>query len=127
MERIYLKPTCQEVLHKDTGKEGHFDLFAYDYEADEAKRKLGNLYLVGNVQMPATPTPEGRGSDQSVGGENDITYVTNLVASLAKREYYANPDLAPKEAFSLALKKINDVVGEFFTNKDIKINIGIFA
>jgi len=118
MERIYLKPTCREVLHKDTGKEGHLDLFAYDYEMDEAKRKLGNLYLVGNVQMPA----EGE-----TASENDVTYVTNLVASLAKREYYADPDLAPKEAFSLALKKVNDVVGEFFTNKDIKINIGIFA
>src|SRR3989344_5523727 len=118
MERIYLKPTCREVLHKDTGKEGHLDLFAYDYETDEAKRKLGNLYLVGNVQMPA----EGE-----TASENDVTYVTNLVASLAKREYYADPDLAPKEAFSLALKKVNDVVGEFFTNKDIKINIGIFA
>lgn len=118
MERIYLKPTCQEVLHKDTGKEGHLDLFAYDYETDEAKRRLGNLYLVGNVQMPA----EGEAANG-----NDVTYVTNLVASLAKREYYANPDLVPKEAFSLALKKVNDVVEEFFTNKDIKINIGIFA
>jgi len=119
MERIYLKPTCQEILHKDSGKEGHLDLFTYDYETDDSKRKLGNLYLVGNVQMPAT---EGNPSSKP-----DVTYITNLVASLAKREYYSNPDLAPKEAFSLALKKINDVVGEFFTNQDIKINIGIFA
>lgn len=117
MERIYLKPTSKEILYKDSGKEGHLDLFAYDYETDESKRKLGNLYLVGNVQMPA---------DQEA-NENDVTYITNLVASLAKREYYSNPDLAPKDAFSLALKKINDVVDEFFTNKEIKINIGIFA
>lgn len=140
MERIYLKPACQEILHKDlglsarssdrragqaglpagqAGKEGHLDLFTYDYETDNSKRKLGNLYLVGNVQMPVT---EG---DPSI--KTDVTYITNLVASLAKREYYSNPDLTPKEAFSLALKKINDVVGEFFTNQDIKINIGIFA
>lgn len=119
MERIYLKPTCQEILHKDSGREGHLDLFTYDYETDDSRRKLGNLYLVGNVQMPAT------GEDSS--SKTDVTYITNLVASLAKREYYSNPDLAPKEAFSLALKKINDVIGEFFTNQDIKINIGIFA
>ena len=123
MERIYLKPTCREILHKDTGlsgqgKEGHLDLFAYDYDTDENKRRLGSLYLVGNVQMPV-------GEEES--SENDVTYITNLVASLAKREYYASPDLAPKEAFSLALKKVNDVVGEFFANKKIKINIGIFA
>ncbi|MBI2068583.1 MAG: PQQ-like beta-propeller repeat protein [Candidatus Yanofskybacteria bacterium] len=128
MERIYLKPTCREVLHKDTGKEGHLDLFAYDYESDEAKRKLGNLYLVGNVH-PALASKSGvqMPAEGEKTSENDVAYVTNLVASLAKREYYADPDLAPKEAFSLALKKVNDVVGEFFTNKDIKINIGIFA
>ncbi len=130
MERIYLKPTATEILHKDSGKEGHLDLFAYDSEADDSRRKLGNLYLVGNVH----PALAGKGGVQMPGttgeapaSENDVTYVTNLVASLAKREYYSNPDLAPKEAFSLALKKINDVIGEFFTNKDIRINIGIFA
>lgn len=136
MERIYLKPVCQEILHKDSGlpagqagKEGHLDLFTYDYETDDSKRKLGNLYLVGNVH----PALAGKGGVQmpiikeDSSSKTDVTYITNLVASLAKREYYSNPDLAPKEAFSLALKKINDVVGEFFTNQDIKINIGIFA
>ena len=100
MERIYLKPTCQEILHKDNGlpagqagKEGHLDLFAYDYETDEAKRKLGNLYLVGNVS-PSGGSPEGRQDNHPI--ENDVAYITNLVASLAKREYYANPDLAPE-------------------------------
>src|SRR3989344_3715346 len=136
MERIYLKPSCREVLPKDTGKEGPLDLFAYDYETDEAKRKLGNLYLVGNVQRPDADVDVALSrrdqshrlnEGQSRDGDGDVTYVTNLVASLAKREYYADPDLAPKEAFSLALKKVNDVVVEFFTNKDIKINIGIFA
>ncbi|MEX2090752.1 MAG: hypothetical protein WD989_01305 [Candidatus Paceibacterota bacterium] len=135
MERIYLKPICEEILHKDSGlpagqagKDGHLDLFAYDYETDEAKRKLGSLYLVGNVQ-PALAGKSGvqAPAEESGQNENDVAYVTNLVASLAKREYYSNPDLTPKEAFSLALKKINDVIGEFFTNKDVKINIGIFA
>lgn len=119
MERIYLKPVSKEILYKNPEKEGHLDLFSYNYEADDPKRKLGGLYMVGNVQMPA-----GR---ENPDDNNDVTYITNLVASLAKREYYANTDLAPKDAFSLALKKINEVVEEFFTSKDIRINIGIFA
>ncbi|MEK7121229.1 MAG: hypothetical protein AAB857_00805, partial [Patescibacteria group bacterium] len=123
MEKIFLKPTQTEILVRGSQKEGHLDIFAYDYSFDETKRKLGNLYIVGNIQ-PSAPTLDGRGSDQSVG---DVTYATNLVASLAKREYYSNPDLSPKEAFSAALKKINDVVDEFFVNKDVKVNIGIFA
>ncbi len=115
MEKILLKPTQTEILIKGSQKEGHLDIFSYDYNSDENRRKLGNLYIVGNVQQNVDD------------GESDSTYVTNLVASLAKREYYSNPDLSPKEAFSAALKKINDVVDEFFINKDVKINIGIFA
>ena len=115
MEKIFLKPTHTEILIKGSPKEGHLDIFSYDYNSDETKRKLGNLYIIGNVQQNVDA------------GESDSTYVTNLVASLAKREYYANPDLSPKEAFSATLKKINDVVDEFFVNKNVKINIGIFA
>ncbi|PIR41763.1 MAG: hypothetical protein COV30_01850 [Candidatus Yanofskybacteria bacterium CG10_big_fil_rev_8_21_14_0_10_37_15] len=135
MERIYLKPVCQEILHRETdglsvgqtGKEGYLDLFAYDYDADEDKRNLGNLYLVGNVHSSSADKNSIQTPDKEKTDENDIAYVTNLVASLAKREYYSNPDIASKEAFSLALKKINDVVEEFFINKDIQVNIGIFA
>ena len=43
--------------------------------------------------------------------------VINLVASLAKREYYARPELTPKEAFTETLKKINDVVSQFFKDR----------
>src|SRR3989338_5967421 len=115
MEKILLKPTQTEILIKGSQKEGHLDIFSYDYNSDENRRKLGNLYIVGNVQQNVDD------------GKSDSTYVTNLVASLAKREYYSNPDLSPKEAFSATLKKINDVVDEFFTNKNVKINIGIFS
>ncbi|KKS12716.1 MAG: hypothetical protein UU70_C0035G0011, partial [Candidatus Yanofskybacteria bacterium GW2011_GWA1_41_6] len=115
MEKILLKPTQTEILIKGSQKEGHLDIFSYDYNSDENRRKLGNLYIVGNIQQNVDD------------GESNSTYVTNLVASLAKREYYSNPDLPPKEAFSAALKKINDVVDEFFVKKDVKINIGIFA
>ncbi len=125
MEKIFLKPTPREILIKGSQKEGHLDIFSYDYNSDEAKRKLGNLYIIGNVQHSDGDFTDRNHEEKT--GESDSTYVTNLVASLAKREYYSNPDLSPKEAFSATLKKINDVVDEFFVNKDVKINIGIFA
>ena len=125
MEKIFLKPTQTEILIKGSPKEGHFDIFSYDYNSDENKRKLGNLYIVGNVQQDFNPTNNSI-SEVDI-GESDVTYATNLVASLAKREYYSNPDLSPKEAFSASLKKINGVVDEFFLNKNVKINIGIFS
>ncbi|HWA64583.1 MAG TPA: hypothetical protein VG866_01920 [Candidatus Paceibacterota bacterium] len=118
MEKVFIKPVAKEILLKANGKEGSSDSFLYDYDSDPAKRVLGNLYVVGNVQMGAAePDTE----------DLDVAYVINLIASLAKREYYAKPELAPKEAFANALKKINGVVEEFFKKQDTKINVGIFA
>lgn len=125
MEKIFLKPIQKEILIKGSPKEGYFDIFSYDYNADEAKRKLGNLYIVGNIQQDFDASKDSN-EEENV-GESDVTYITNLVASLAKREYYSNPDLSPKEAFSATLKKINDVIDEFFVNKNVKINMGIFT
>lgn len=125
MEKIFLKPTQKEILVKGSPKEGHSDVFSYDYNSDEAKRKLGNLYIVGNIQQNTEATESSDFEDKA--GEPDVAYVTNLIASLAKREYYSNTDISPKEAFSATLKKINDVVDDFFVNKDLKINVGIFA
>ena len=116
MEKVFIKPVSKEILIKNS-KEGPTDIFSYDYEADHAKRGLGNLYVVGNIQGGAAEESDGL----------DVGYVINLVASLAKREYYSNPDLPVKESFSAALKKINGVVEEFFKKKDTKINVGIFA
>ena len=126
MEKIFLKPTQTEILVKGSPKEGHFDIFSYDYGSDNTKRKLGNLYIIGNAQQDIDDSDSSALKDNMV-GESDVTYVTNLIASLAKREYYSNSDTSPKEAFSATLKKVNDVVDEFFINKDVKINIGIFA
>src|SRR3989344_5394125 len=125
MEKIFLKPTQTEILINGAQKEGHFDIFSYDYNSDETKKKLGNLYIIGNVQQNIN-TVKTLASEEKI-EMSDVAYATNLVASLAKREYYSNPDLSPKEAFSATLKKINDVVIEFFINKDVKVNIGIFV
>ena len=119
MQRIFLKPTSQEIVTKGNPIDGHTDVFAYEYYDDEDKRGLGGLFIIGNVKQDAATTED----------ENtpNVAYVSNLVASLAKREYYSRPEISPRDAFSATLKKINDVVEEFFKNKSLKINIGIFA
>ncbi len=124
MEKIFLKPTPTEILVKGSLKEGHLDIFSYDDDSNDNKKKLGSLYIVGSIQQGEPP--EDLIKQDSPDG-SDFAYVTNLIASLAKREYYSNSDVSPKEAFSSTLKKINDVVGEFFINKNIKVNMGIFA
>ena len=119
MDKIFLKPFVSEISIRGQSKEGRTDVFAYDYYNDEDKRKLGCLYMIGNVKQEDSP--------ENAENSPDIAYVTNLVASLAKREYYSKLDASPRDAFSATLKKINDVVEEFFRNKSLKVNMGIFA
>ena len=123
MEKISIKPSTREILIKSAAPDGHSDLFSYNYWGDsennlvayresteELGKKLGGLFIVGQVK-PET---------------DETSYMISLVASLAKREYYSKSELGPKEAFSGTLKKINEVLEDFFKNKDVKINIGIF-
>ncbi len=56
-----------------------------------------------------------------------MAYAINLISALAKREYYARRDLSPREAFGATLRKVNEVVDEFFKNKGLELNVGIFA
>ena len=116
MEKVFIKPTAEEIIVKGTSPDGHADIYSYDYESDDNKRRLGNLFIIGNVTQSDGKTDP-----------TEVAYITNLVASLAKREYYSKPDQTPREAFSGTLKKINDVVEEFFKNQNLKINIGVFA
>lgn len=110
MEKIVIKPVSREIVIRGKPEDGHVDVFSYNYEGS-AVNSLGGLFIVGHVQ-PAS---------------EDTTYMINLVASLAKREYYSKPEDAPKDAFSRTLKKINEVLQDFFRNKDLKVNIGIFT
>lgn len=129
MDKIYLKPTSHEISIKGASKEGRTDVFAYNYHDDD-RRKLGGLYIVGNVKQDDFAREEGPMQSQvhaDTEDSPDIAYVTNLVASLAKREYYSRLDISPHDAFLATLKKINGVVEEFFRNKSLNVNIGIFA
>ena len=117
MEKVFLKSTPKEIVIGGEFKEGRTDVFAYDYYDDDEKRKLGGLYLIGNVK-------QGEDEETNAETQNDpsgVAYVTNLVASLAKREYFSKPDTSPRAAFEATLKKVNDVVEEFFKNKNLKL------
>src|SRR3989338_2242959 len=109
MEKISLRTKTNEIVLKGAPNDGHMDIFSY--EEIGAKAGLGSLYIVGNTS----------------GSADDASYVVNLISSLAKREYYLNPELTPKESFAATLKKINGVVEEFFKNNSLKMNIGVFA
>ncbi len=134
MEKIVIKPDAKEIILRGKPEDGHVDVFSYNYDGNPRTQRaeqqpngavavrpssydgsspngLGGLFIVGQVQ-PAS---------------EDTSYMINLVASLAKREYYLKPDAAPKDAFSTTLKKINEVLQDFFKNKDLDVNIGIFA
>ncbi|KKT81614.1 MAG: hypothetical protein A3B99_00655 [Candidatus Yanofskybacteria bacterium RIFCSPHIGHO2_02_FULL_44_12b] len=121
MEKISIRPKTKEILIRSEAPDGHSDLFSYNYwgesdavppreNSEELGKKLGSLFVVGQVK-PAT---------------EETSYMISLVASLAKREYYSKPELGPKEAFSAALKKINEALEDFFRNEEVKINIGLF-
>lgn len=111
MEKIYLKPESREILIKGGPADGHLDAFSYDPAGDENAKRLGSLFVVGHVHHDT----------------DDVAYSVNLIAALAKREYYAVPGLAPREAFARTLKKVNEVVEDFFEHEGLTVNIGMFA
>ena len=127
MEKISIRPKSTEILIGNSSDSELSEVFSYDYAGvsgngssaslassrnpDDISKKLGSLYIVGHLSP-----------------KNDETsYIVSLIASLAKREYFANPDLGPKESFSKTLKKTNEVLQDFFKDKGNTVDIGIFA
>lgn len=127
MEKISIRPKSIDITINNDSDGELSEVFSYDYSSvpnngasltssspknpEDVSRKLGSLFLVGHIE----PKKE----------EN--SYIINLVASLAKREYFSDPELEPKEAFSKALKKTNEVLQDFFKDKNTKVDIGIFS
>src|SRR3990167_11115335 len=113
MEKIFLKPASQEILFKADEPNTHFDSFEYGPH-DKKDKHLGYLFVVGHLKY----------------GTENMAYVLDLVSSLAKREYYSENGSAeedPKKAFDHTLKKLNDVLEDFFENKEFQLNLGLVA
>lgn len=110
MEKLILTPQSNEIIVNNGAADGAVDLFSY--APDESSiHELGALYVIGH-----------RESDSS-----NMGYMVSLIAALARREYYADPALPPREAFTHMLRKANEVVEEFFRAGDVKLSIGIVA
>ena len=113
MEKITLKPITRELLFKTEEPNMHSDVVSYTGNNSQ-ERALGSLYLMGHAKY----------------GEEDLGYVVSLISSLARREYYSEQSLKgqdPKQAFEHTLKKLNEVLEDFFKNKSLTLNIGLAA
>lgn len=113
MEKITLKPTVKELLHRNGEENAHFDVLSYQ-GAGNQERALGSLFVIGQIKY----------------AEEDLSYAISLISSLAKREYYSNQSLQEqnaKKAFGHTLGKLNEVLDDFFKNKSLKLNIGLLS
>lgn len=111
MEKITLKPSVKELVYKGSEENVHFDVWAYQGAGNQEKM-LGLLFILGHIKY----------------FEEDLSYTISLVSSLAKREYYSDESLREqnaKAAFERTLKKLNEVLEDFFQNKNFKLNIGL--
>jgi hypothetical protein len=111
VEKFILTPQGQEIVINQGSIDGAIDLFSYGPDIEPAARTLGSLYVLGWRQADT----------------NTMGYMVSLIAALARREYYSQPSQAPKEAFARTLRKINEVVDEFFKSAGIDLAVGIFA
>ena len=113
MEKITLKPSVKELIYKNGEDNIHFDVLSYR-GANGQEKMLGSLFILGHIKY----------------SEENLAYAVNLISSLAKREYYSETSLQEqnaKSSFERTLKKLNEVLDDFFQNKNFKLNIGLAA
>jgi hypothetical protein len=110
MEKLILKSNSQEVAFNPKDN-SICESFIYE-PMELPDKKLGSLYILGHViKQP---------------GE-DIGYILNLISSLMKREYYGDPNATSKAAFEKGLKKLNEVLRDFFRDKEANLDLGVLA
>ena len=110
MERIALTSSIQEIVTANNEGDDAVDCFSYE-PTTQVAAPLGSIVILGR----RTPDADATG------------YLVSLVAALARREYYAQSALAPKEAFTRTLRKVNDVVRECAPTDTEKLAIGVVA
>lgn len=111
MEKISLKPSVRELIYKNDEPGMCFDVSSYSGVSTQEK-SLGSLYVLSQLKQK----------------EEDLDYLVSLTSSLAKREYYSQESIAqqnPKIAFERTLKKLNEVLDDFFKNKNLTLNLGL--
>ncbi|HEY4500462.1 MAG TPA: hypothetical protein VJH25_01580, partial [Candidatus Paceibacterota bacterium] len=113
MEKITLKPVVKELLFKNEEPNTHFDVLSYE-GANNQEKSLGSLYLIGHIKYE----------------EEDLGYLVSLVSSIARREYYSDSAIRQQDSrksFENTLKKLNEVLEDFFVNNKLTLNVGLLA
>lgn len=113
MEKITLKPQIKELVFRNGEPDTSFDVQSFQGSSVQEKL-LGSLFVISHAKYSS----------------EDLAYAVSLVSSLAKREYYSESSLQEqnsKGSFEKTLKKLNEVLDDFFKNKDLKLNIGLLA
>lgn len=116
MQKITLQPIAKAILHSarldPAERAGETDtIFDVATAGSAAEKTLGQLYVLSHLKQK----------------DDDLSYLVSLASSLAKREFYAVPTDEPKAAFERTLKKLNEVLEEFFQNKKFDLNLGLLA
>ncbi len=93
-----LRVEAKELVAAPKETKGAFcDTFVYEPENIQ-EQALGNLYIVGGISNKLA---------------NNSSYLVNLLASIVKKDYYANPKRNPFEALESALHKANMTLADF--------------
>jgi hypothetical protein len=113
VEKIFLKPSFREVLHKGSEPDVFFDILSYSGSTTQEKN-LGSVIVLSYLRQK----------------DDDLSYIVSLVSSLAKREFYSPQSISEQDArtaFERTLKKLNEILVEYFEKKDFTLNLGLAA
>jgi len=91
----------RELILSQERKPTGCETFVYEPSNIE-EESLGNLYIIGWVKSQ----------------KEDLEFLPNLIASIAKREFYKLTDTNPETSFEAALKKVNSAIHDI--NKEHK-------
>lgn len=103
-----LTPASLEKLFKEivvgTGRAQEPYIIAFHYASDNvAGKDLGTLFGFFEVEIH----------------DQDAAYIVNFLASVAKKEYFANPRRSPTDSFDAALHKINVALAEIVKHGNV--------
>ncbi|MCK4592325.1 hypothetical protein KAT63_02695 [Candidatus Parcubacteria bacterium] len=90
-----IKVNLKEIVFSNEEGKSFCDIFVYEPENIE-EQSLGNLYIVGEI----------------VNFSENSSYLINLLASIAKKEFYSNSKKSTMEGLEASLHKINSTLSD---------------
>jgi hypothetical protein len=111
MEKIILRPKVKELVYKGGEPDVYFDALSY-HGSTLQEKGFGSLLVLCHIKQK----------------DEELSYFVNLISSLARREFYSPESMLgqdPRTAFERTLKKLNEVLDDFFKNKDFVLNLGL--